>query len=868
MNLRFRIKPWQKKLLIGLTLFIIGLIGFQFFPTTAFGQSVGASASPDATTFGETGKVIGQILATIVYVIIIWPGKLILGVLMSILYYVAGFNNFIYVTAVNIGWVIVRDVANTFFILGLIVIAFGTILRKQAYNWRALLPRFILSAILVNFSKVIAGIYIDLAQVIMMTFVNATGFSGPAILYSQSGIDQFFNFPSSGASINFLTVLGGIIIGACAMIALIIVVGIFVLVLIMRIVAIWTLVIFSPLPYLLQIFPKFKSQADDWWNQFTQYLVVGPVLAFFLYLTIAILSSTSGSLKNDIKTGAAPGADATTSIDKATAGSDAVVGLNPLNMISFIVVLAIMSQGLLMASKVGGTVGGWAGKASGYVRGLPISATRTGLSALGSAAGYGRDKFTAATGIELRPTKTRLYQSASDLAKRLGRPSEEKMDEAVINRRASAGIEAANLARSDKASLERDKKFNEQNRDKRVETLAGDKLASSYLNAGEKDEALKKYVDSNLAELTGETKENLAAMSDTDRSDLKAMALEDLEADAGKQEKALAQQFREDAATEFDASSMGKLVAGNIRRATKGIEDRDKDIKTASSLRPSDLKRLQELREQDAKGSDIYKTDDGEEAVSYVRSAQKNKDSKAMLLSLLGASKGGKLGDVLSSYGKDNSRKGLQEFVDEVLVDKKKGMGIDKTRAYDIGRRMSQMSGDKDKIYSGAFKARADGSVVRGNAMESSQVHLSQLQSGDKENTVRSSGPSAYMAKGGDGKFRWDTAGLAYVTENFKAFAKQINAERMNLKSAAAMYSNPENISHLKSEGAKKFTDATDKQEFDKFVAALEKYGKKAQDSGTSVSKSLEKAVKSAAETLNKGAARGGRGGGPTPLTP
>jgi hypothetical protein len=49
------------------------------------------------------------------------------------------------------GWVITRDIANMFFIVILLVIAFATILQIEQYNYKKWLPKLILMAILINF---------------------------------------------------------------------------------------------------------------------------------------------------------------------------------------------------------------------------------------------------------------------------------------------------------------------------------------------------------------------------------------------------------------------------------------------------------------------------------------------------------------------------------------------------------------------------------------------------------------------------------------------------------------------------------------------------------------------------------------------
>jgi len=84
----------------------------------------------------------------------------------------AGYSSFINEPVVTYGWTIVRDLCNMFFILILLVIAFAAILRIESYQWKKTLPKLIIMAVLINFSKTLCGLAIDFAQVIMLTFLN------------------------------------------------------------------------------------------------------------------------------------------------------------------------------------------------------------------------------------------------------------------------------------------------------------------------------------------------------------------------------------------------------------------------------------------------------------------------------------------------------------------------------------------------------------------------------------------------------------------------------------------------------------------------------------------------------------------------
>src|SRR5665811_2039031 len=115
----------------------------------------------------------------------------ILAQLMGILIYIAQYDNFTNSAVIINGWRVARDVANMFFVVVLLVIAFGTILQLENYNYKKWLPKLILMAILINFSKTICGLLIDVAQVVMLTFVNAFSKIGAGSLTNMLGIENW-----------------------------------------------------------------------------------------------------------------------------------------------------------------------------------------------------------------------------------------------------------------------------------------------------------------------------------------------------------------------------------------------------------------------------------------------------------------------------------------------------------------------------------------------------------------------------------------------------------------------------------------------------------------------------------------------------
>ena len=87
-------------------------------------------------------------------------GLVVIGVAASLVNYVFQFQNFIKVPVVQIGWTLSRDLANMAFIMVMLVMAFGTVLRLESYGWKKMLPRLVAVAILINFSlKIFISIF-------------------------------------------------------------------------------------------------------------------------------------------------------------------------------------------------------------------------------------------------------------------------------------------------------------------------------------------------------------------------------------------------------------------------------------------------------------------------------------------------------------------------------------------------------------------------------------------------------------------------------------------------------------------------------------------------------------------------------------
>ena len=186
---------------------------------------------------------------------------------------------------VNTGWTIVRDFMNLIFILALIVISLGTILRIESYNYKRLLVRLILMALLINFSKYIALSIIQLFNIVITQLLSTANIGNNVFetLKLTTG-DYFESADALGLDMLPISIVKlllniGMLFGYLALAIMFLI----------RIVALWVLVILSPVAYALNILPATQRYAKEWWSNFIKYNIWGPVAIFFIVLLNELL---------------------------------------------------------------------------------------------------------------------------------------------------------------------------------------------------------------------------------------------------------------------------------------------------------------------------------------------------------------------------------------------------------------------------------------------------------------------------------------------------------------------------------------------------------------------------------------------------
>ncbi len=235
---------------------------------------------------------------------------------------------------IDAGWHLTSGLVNLAFVLILVFIAIATILRLESYGLKKLLPKFLLVVLLINFSLVICGAVVDIANIVTKnfltpdlgtTFLNVFFRSTPMVgeFFSQLTAEDmpcisgetvtcgtrqlvcptegkysctcpignafFCALDSLAQSFTTLSGLIGTLVKAFGAILFGFFGGfvllLYVLLFMIRIIVLWLLAILAPIAWACWILPFTKGYFKTWWNYFLQWAFVGAIGGFFLYLS-------------------------------------------------------------------------------------------------------------------------------------------------------------------------------------------------------------------------------------------------------------------------------------------------------------------------------------------------------------------------------------------------------------------------------------------------------------------------------------------------------------------------------------------------------------------------------------------------------
>lgn len=290
-----------------------------------------------------------DIILAMVSAVVNFVGMFLITIAGSIVNFAFNFESFVTVPIVQVGWTISRDLANMGFILIMLAIAFGTVLRIETYSVKKLIPKLVVAALVINFSLIICGTVIDFGNSLARFFVSggtpgAPAEVGTAIMSSMraGAIAQLRNNVSAQAPVTTLIMasVGQLLMYVIIFFILLALAG----VMISRIVQLWLLIIFSPFAWISYASPKHGGYFSKWWSKFFDLAVVFPVsISFFVFLGVLTGASFSGTAFANVKDVGGWGAIFPVTLFSA--------------VMQFIVVVAILWLGIEQARKAG-TIGG------------------------------------------------------------------------------------------------------------------------------------------------------------------------------------------------------------------------------------------------------------------------------------------------------------------------------------------------------------------------------------------------------------------------------------------------------------------------------------------------------------------------------
>lgn len=321
------------------------------------------------------------------------------------------------IAVINETWKIMRNFSNMFFIVILIVMAFATIFNITKYDARTLFPKFLIAAILINFSLVIGGLIIDGSQILSNTFLVSIGDMSNRLGESLNPTNllpvtssQLATLTGSSPGVGQTALKAGIqlvfsVILAFTFLFSLLTAFIFTFI---RIPILWALLIVSPLAWILSILPAMQKTYKKWWSLFIGWNLFLPIFLFFLYFSLYFLQN-QGDVMNKIA---------------AQTKNQGIAGFITFQTLFYYVLASIFLIGgtitAMKASLFSGT--GVVGVAK-WSRG--VVARRIGLTAMGGAAKQRleqtqKEGFPTRFGQKLYGGETGLERQTSRWAERFG----------------------------------------------------------------------------------------------------------------------------------------------------------------------------------------------------------------------------------------------------------------------------------------------------------------------------------------------------------------------------------------------------------------------------------------------------------------
>jgi len=253
---------------------------------------------------------------------------------------------------VDMLWSMIRDLLNVCFIFILLYISIVKILGSWGIKAKTNVVNVVLSAVLINFSMFFTKILIDAGNMVAVAIYNQISSLGLVSSLSASIINgtNLLDFIKSSLTLTGQTnVIIALVLQIVCMSILLWVFFYFSIIIIGRSVMLIFLTMTSPIGFIGQSVPWLGEYSKSWWKTLIEQILVAPLMMFFLLFVIRLLQTNA--IQKMITSASTPWYK-TPDID--------VTGF-----FIYILIVAILLQGLKLVKKYSGEVGAMAVKIIG-----------------------------------------------------------------------------------------------------------------------------------------------------------------------------------------------------------------------------------------------------------------------------------------------------------------------------------------------------------------------------------------------------------------------------------------------------------------------------------------------------------------------
>lgn len=423
-----------------------------------FGGPVSATASnsSDNNNSGADGiiKFIASVISAIVSFINVLIYNIFSLVILPLLITLLNIRTYTdaFAQVILPGWELLRNLANIFFIVVLLVIGLATLFRVQKYQYKNLLVNLILAALLVNFSLVITQSVLAVAETVQNQFLPnesklPEGERGIALKVIANRlmiapIEQEKTTPpeftADGRLSDALAQLVFPIFYLSLSIMAFVVFVFLVFFVIIRLLVIWVLLMTSPIAFVAWILPDTNRWTSKWLDNLMKYGFFVAILGFFLNIAAYVAQQQRGVLESLYASG------------NNNSGIAQFLSLVATN----IFVMGFLVAGVMFASSIG-VIGAKAlGKYAKMGGMLPFKAIGKGLGGIGKGLGQGAkalgergfEGIQNKTGVTVDPREWKKgYQSymKSRAEEREKRIKKRKMGDSWVGNKFGKGVGSA-----------------------------------------------------------------------------------------------------------------------------------------------------------------------------------------------------------------------------------------------------------------------------------------------------------------------------------------------------------------------------------------------------------------------------------------